>query len=216
MLLNYLQGFYSPTDLVIVSIVMIFALMVHNVTQAWVASKYGDASPRFAGFLNLDPQQHLEPMGVALLFILGFGWPKQVPVNSRNYSGRGRSEALVWYSGPLAYLAVAFACVVIGFVFATLGSPPLFRSFGLAASVAILHAVINLFPVFPLDGAKAALAWGNADVRRLVQQIASFGLLGFIIVFMLLGALGITSGLQRFFFNLFVNIVASIAGLFGL
>lgn len=213
MILNYLQGFYDTTDLIIVAIVMIFALVFHNVVQTWVASRYGDASPRFSGFNSFDPQQHLEPFGVMLLFILGFGWPKAVPVNSRNFGGRGRKEAIVWYSGPAAYLLIALGSVIVAIIFAALSSPALARSFQLAAIVAIRHAVINLFPVFPLDGARAALAWGNMDVRRFIQQIASYGPIGFIVVFMVLSYTGVLRVLENFFFRIIITIISLIPGL---
>jgi Zn-dependent protease len=212
MILDYLRGFYNSSDVVIVSIIMVFALMFHNIVQAWVAAKLGDASPKFAGYLNLDPSQHLEPVGVVMLFVLGFGWPKQIPVNSRSYPGRGRKEALVWYAGPAAYLLVALVCVIVATFLASFGSPQLARSFVLTASVATVHAVINLFPVYPLDGAKAAIAWGNADVRRLVRQVASYGLIGFIVIFMLLSYTGILGALQRLFLGFFFNIARFLVG----
>src|SRR5690606_30663517 len=73
MILNY---FNNPTILVIVSIIMVMALIFHNMVQAYVASRLGDQSPRLAGFLTFDPQRHLEPMGVVFLLLLGFGWPR--------------------------------------------------------------------------------------------------------------------------------------------
>lgn len=212
MILDYLRGFYNSSDVVIVSIIMVFALMLHNIVQAWVASKLGDAGPKFSGYLNFDPPQHLEPVGVVLLFLLGFGWPKQIPVNSRNYAGRGRQEALVWYSGPAAYLLVALVCVIVATFLASFNNPQLARSFVLTASVATVHAVINLFPVYPLDGAKAAIAWGNADVRRVVRQVASYGLIGFIVIFMLLSYTGILGLLQQLFLGLFFNIARFLVG----
>ena len=55
------------------------------------------------------PEDTIDPaVRVILLFVLGFGWPRRVPVNSRNYRGRGRQEAIVWYSGPASYLLVGF------------------------------------------------------------------------------------------------------------
>ncbi len=213
MIISYVQGLYNETDLIIVALVMIVALVFHNVFQAYVASRYGDASPRFAGYMKFDVQRQLEPTGVIFLFLLGFGWPQAIPTNSRNYRGRGQQEALVWYSGPLAYLIVAFASTLVGAVFASAGSPILARSFFLAASTAVLHAVINLFPVFPLDGAKAALAWGNPSVRRLVQQIASFGVLGFIVFFFIMSALGVTGTLQGLFLGIIRSLISLIPGL---
>ena len=214
MILDYLlRGTYSATDLIIVAIVMIFAFVFHNYVQAWTASRYGDSSPRFAGFMSFDLQQHLEPMGVLFLFLLGFGWPKPIPTNSRNYGGRGQQEAIVWYSGPVAYLIVAFFATLLAALLAAAGSTILGRSFILASSTAIIHAVINLFPVFPLDGAKAALAWGNADVRRVIQQIASYGIIGFIVVFLLLSYTGILGGLQALFQAGILRLISLIPGL---
>lgn len=213
MIISYIQGFYNTTDLIIVSLVMIIALVFHNVFQAYIASRYGDANPRFAGYMSFDLQRHLEPTGVLFLFLLGFGWPQPIPTSSRNYRGRGQQEALVWYGGPLAYLIVALVSSLVAAVFASMDSGILARSFILASSVAVLHAVINLFPVFPLDGAKAVLAWGNPSLRRFVQQIAGFGPFGFIIFFFILSSLGVTGALQGFFQGIILSIIRLIPGL---
>jgi Zn-dependent protease len=212
MVLNY---FNNPTVLIIASIVMVMALIFHNMAQAWMAGRYGDHTPRYQGFTQFDPQTHLEPMGVLFLFLLGFGWTKPVPVNSRNYAGRGRIEALVWYTGPLAYLLVATLAYTVAYVFVRTGSVPLAQAFIVSGNVAILHAVINLFPVFPLDGARAALAWGDRSVRNFVQQLAQFGILGFIVIFMLLSFTGVTGAITTFFRNLILGGLDAIFGLFG-
>jgi Zn-dependent protease len=213
MIIDYISGRYTTTDLIIVALVMILALVFHNVFQAYVASRYGDANPRFAGYMSFDIQRHLEPTGVLFLFLLGFGWPQAIPTNSRNYRGRGKQEAVVWYSGPLAYLIVALVASLVAAIFASANSPILARSFILASGTAVIHAVINLFPVFPLDGAKAALAWGNPSIRRFVQQLASFGPFGFIIFFFILSYLGVTGALQRFFQGVILSIIGLIPGL---
>ena len=210
MILRFLN---DPTTLVVSAIVMVFALMFHNVFQTWVAARLGDMRPRLAGFGQFEPQRQLEPMGVVLLFLLGFGWPRMVPIEGRNYGGRGRREALAWYAGPLAYLIVGFACVLAGSVFLAAGSPELYRSFLVAASYAVLHAVINLFPVFPLDGAMAALAWGNRSVRSFIQQIRQFGILGFLVVFLVLSYTGVIGFLQGFFLTVFQSVIRLLPGL---
>jgi Zn-dependent protease len=202
-----LNNLTDTTTLVISAIVMVFALMFHNVFQTWVAARLGDARPKLAGFGTFEPQQQLEPLGVILLFVLGFGWPKMVPIQSRNYRGRGRSEALAWYAGPLAYLIVGFVSVLVGSILLAAGSPDLYRAFLIASSYAVLHAVINLFPVFPLDGAMAALAWGNRSVRQLVEQLRQFGILGFLVVFLVLSYTGVIGVLQGFFLGIFQAVV---------
>lgn len=211
MILRYLN---NPTVLVISAIVMVMALILHNMVQAFVAQRLGDNSPRYAGFLAFDPQRQLDPIGVVFLFLLGFGWPRQVPVNGNNYRGRGRGrrEAWVWLSGIGAYLVVGFLSVVIAVVFSSLGQVQLASAFMVAASYAVLHAVINLFPILPLDMAHAALAWGNPDLRRFILQIQSFGVLGFMVFFLILSFLGVISGISSLFLRLFLRIIALFGG----
>jgi Zn-dependent protease len=208
MLLNY---FSNMTVLVIASIVMILALVFHNVFQTWVASRLGDHSPRLAGFGAFDPQRQLDGFGVILLLILGFGWPRQIPVNSRNY--RRKREALVWYSGPLAYLIVALLSFIIALLLERGGGIEVATAFLVAGRVAILHAAINLFPVLPLDGGHGALVLGNASVRRLVHQIAGYGTIGFIVLFLLLSMSGLLNRLVTLLQRFLVGIIQLIPGL---
>lgn len=208
-----LRFYNNPTVLIISAIVMVMALIFHNMVQAFVASRLGDDSPRFAGFLAFDPQRHLDPFGVLFLFLLGFGWPRAVPVNGRNYRGRGRREAWVWLSGIASYLVVGFLAMLAAAVFRAMGGTQLYVAFTVAASYAVLHAVINVFPVLPLDMAHAALAWGNRGLRQVVQQIAQFGVLGFMVFFLVLSFLGIISRLQFVFMQLFDGIIRLIPGL---
>lgn len=199
------------TVLVIASIIMLFALIFHNVFQTWLASRLGDQSPRLAGFGAFDPQRQLEPFGVILLLLLGFGWPRQIPVNGRNY--RGKKEALVWYGGPLAYLIVAFLSFVISVLLLRAGGGEASQGFAAAGQIAIIHAAINLFPVLPLDGGHGALVLGNASVRRLVHQIAGFGTLGFIVLFLLLSMSGLLGRLTSFLTRILLSIINLIPGL---
>jgi Zn-dependent protease len=213
MLLNYFQ---DPTTLVIASLIMVMALIFHNIAQTRVARRFGDLTPSYQGFGQFDPQTHLEPLGVIFLLIFGFGWAKPVPVNSRNYAGRGRSEAWVWYAGPLSYLAVATLVWFLAVLFNSLGAgPSVVRAFLVAGNVAILHAVIHLFPVFPLDGARAAMAWGDANVRRIVQQVAQYGFIGFIVIFMLLNYSGVLGAIQRFVSGIVLGTVQAVFRLLG-
>jgi Zn-dependent protease len=213
MLLNY---FSDPTILIVATLVMVMALIFHNIFQTWVARRLGDLTPTYQGFGQFDPKTHLEPMGVFFLLLLGFGWTRQVPVNSRNYPKRGRQEALVWYSGPLAFLLVATVSWFLAVLFNQLGAgTSLVGAFAVAGNVAVLHAVIHLFPVFPLDGARAALAWGNPQVRRVVQQLAQYGVLGFVVVFFLLSFTGVTGAITIFFRNLILGGIEALFRLFG-
>ena len=210
MILNYLN---NPTVLVIALIVMVMALIFHNMIQAYVASRLGDHSARLAGFTSFDPQRQLDPIGALFLALLGFGWPRSIPVNSRNYAGRGRAEAWVWLSGIGAYLLVGFLSFVAAAAFRSLENQQLYAAFQVAASTAVLHAVINLFPLLPLDMGRAVLAWGNPDLKRFVMQIAQFGILGFMVFFLVLNLTGVISRLMLVFFRFFESILGLIPGI---
>lgn len=213
MLLRY---FNEPTVLIIAAIVMLIALMFHNVFQAMVARRLGDLTASYQGFGRFDPQTHLDPIGVLLLLLLGFGWSKPIPVNSRNYPGRGRGEAWVWYAGPASYLIVATVSWFLAVLLLRAGGgSEVVGGFFAAGQIAVLHAVVQIFPVFPLDGARALLAWGPLEVRRVVQQIAQFGFIGFIVVFMLLSYTGVLSAVTRFFSQIVLGTIQALFNLFG-
>ncbi len=207
----FLRLISQPTVLVISAIVMVMALIFHNIVQSLVAERFGDRSPRLAGFAAFEPQRQLDPFGVLFLLLLGFGWPRTVPINTRNYRGRG--EAWVWLSGIGAYLVVAFVSLLLAATFRALNSPVLYLAFEVSASYAVLHAVVNLFPVLPLDMGRAALAWGNPDVRRVIMQIAQFGVLGFMVFFFVLSYTGIIGRIMFFVERLFSGIIGLIPGL---
>lgn len=213
MLLNYFQ---DPTILVIASLIMVMALIFHNIVQTQVARRFGDLTPSYQGFAQFDPQTHLEPLGVIFLLVFGFGWAKPVPVNSRNFPGRGRNEAWVWYAGPISYLVVATVSWFLAVLFNSAGAgASLVAAFVVAGNVAVLHAVVHIFPVFPLDGARAALAWGNASVRRVVQQVAQYGFIGFIVIFMLLNYSGVLGAIQRTLANIILGSIQALFRAFG-
>lgn len=203
----------EPTTFVIAALIMVMALIFHNIVQTFVADRLGDRSPRLAGFMAFDPQRQLDLYGLFFLVLLGFGWPKSIPVNPRNYRGRGRGEGWVWVSGIGAYLLVSFLSLLVGALFGAMGNVALYRAFATAASIALLHAVINIFPILPLDMGRSALAWGPPEVRRVIMQIAQFGILGFIVFFFILNATGVISQLMFVFQRLFVSIISLIPGL---
>ena len=118
----------------------------------------------------------------------------------------------MWLSGIAAYLLVGFLSLAASVALRRGSARRISRSRSRPPPrIAMVHAVINLFPVLPLDMAHAALAWGNPDVRRIIQQIAGFGVLGFMVFFFILSFLGVISGLVRLFLQVFLNIIAALS-----
>lgn len=78
---------------------ILIALTLHEVAHGYVAWKCGDPTAKMLGRLSLNPLRHLDPIGTLSMFLMGFGWAKPVPVNSRNYKNFRRDDILVSVAG---------------------------------------------------------------------------------------------------------------------
>jgi Zn-dependent protease len=163
-------------------------LVLHNLFQAYLADRYGETAPRRYGFLSLDLRVHLEPLGLVLLLLLGFGWPRFVPTNLPGWKG-----AMVALMGPLGFFFAAFLYGLL----ARFLPYPFGEGLLVAQRLMLLHAAIYLFPVPPLDGAKALYAVGGLEARRFLDQIAALGPLGFILIFLVLSFAGVTASVVQ-------------------
>ncbi|AEB11977.1 site-2 protease family protein [Marinithermus hydrothermalis] len=172
----------------------VFGLVVHNLAQAWLADRYGDSGPRRYGFLTLEPRVHLDPLGLLLLLLLGFGWPRFVPFRVL----RGNREAWVALMGPVGFLLAAFVYLLISALLPrTLALDQVGLGLQFAALIMVRHAAVYLFPVPPLDGARALYAVGGYEVRRFLDRIGSYGPIGFLVIFLVLSFTGFLGAVER-------------------
>ncbi|MBI4296964.1 MAG: site-2 protease family protein, partial [Chloroflexi bacterium] len=97
-----------PVLLVTVGLALVVGITVHEYSHALAAYRLGDATAKMQGRLSLNPLAHLDPMGTAMIFLVGFGWGKPVPVNPHMLRKGGRTGmSLVAAAGPLANLVTA-------------------------------------------------------------------------------------------------------------
>ena len=102
-------------------IVLVVAIVGHEIMHGLVAYKYGDSTAKNAGRLNINPLVHVDPIGTiivpAMLYITSagfiFGWAKPVPVDITKVISRG---------GYLGAMAVALAGIFYNLVFALIAS----------------------------------------------------------------------------------------------
>ena len=168
---------------------LLVGLVLHEVAHAYVADSLGDGTPRRAGRLSLNPLRHLDPLGSALIFFVGFGWAKPVPISPLN---SGRNTALIALAGPATNLVIAgLSGIVI-----KLGYVPFFHPFvapsqarywsrvwtdspdnllglflGTIVLLNVILAVFNLLPLAPLDGFRVALGVLPSNVSRHVSRL---------------------------------------------
>jgi Zn-dependent protease len=139
---------------------VIIALSFHEYGHALVAVKCGDPTPKNQGRLTINPKAHVDPIGLACLALVGFGWGVPVQINPRNFRHPRRDELLVSLAGVAMnfLLAVVFMGIVkLAFTF---GSSFMLTSIGDTVRLILLYTVqinivllvFNLIPVPPLDG----------------------------------------------------------------
>jgi len=155
MLINLLFQGQAVLFLLIV-IALVISLTFHEFGHALTAKLFGDDTAQRAGRLTLNPAAHIDPLGLLMVVIVGFGYARPVPTNPANYTSRW-ADLAVSSAGPAMNLLVA--------VFATnfygLGLTmqwEIFQGHGPAyffiylARINLVLMVFNLIPLGSLDG----------------------------------------------------------------
>ncbi|AZI43642.1 site-2 protease family protein [Deinococcus psychrotolerans] len=140
----------NPTAFVIIALALTLSLTAHEFAHAYTADRLGDPTPRRMGRVTLNPLAHLDPFGVILLLVAGFGFARPVPVNFNNLGRWGM--VAVAAAGPISNILIALLCVVLLKVLpeTNLGDTIL----GIVASINVVLAVFNLIPIPLLDGSR--------------------------------------------------------------
>ncbi|WP_018085146.1 site-2 protease family protein [Desulfurispora thermophila] len=171
--------FPSLSELAIMLPAIVVGLTVHEFAHGWAAYMLGDNTARQAGRLTLNPLAHIDPVGLLLLFIAGFGWAKPVPVNPFHmYGDRRRGMLLVALAGPATNMLVALlSAVLLGL---GLWRWPYIQAIMIQMiNINVVLAIFNLLPVPPLDGSKilAGLLPGRQEWLWQLEQYGTIVLL---------------------------------------
>jgi len=181
------------TEVVFAIIILIFSVVIHEVSHGYAANSLGDPTAKLSGRLTLNPLYHLDWFGSLILPLItyslgGFilGWAKPVPYNPYNLKGKW-GEAFVAGAGPLSNLILA---IIFGMLirFAPLWNLPesLVAISVKIVFINILLMVFNLIPVPPLDGSKilfALIPYRYGNVRIWLERYSLF-LIIFVIFFL--------------------------------
>ena len=172
-----------PEVLVLLIPVLLFALVFHEFSHAWVANKLGDPTARYAGRLTLNPIAHLDPIGGLMILFVGFGWAKPVPVDIRYLHNPRVDMMKIAFAGPASNLLLAFIAGTIlrlGFVHGTVAMMIM-----LFTQINIMLAVFNMIPIAPLDGSQifsGLLIRTNPELVRNLQIYGPQILMGVILI----------------------------------
>ena len=149
-----LEGEYFLFLAILASLIM--SLSLHEFGHAFAAKKFGDDTAERQGRLTINPIAHIDPMGLLMVILIGFGYAKPVPTDPRNYNSFW-AQFVVAAAGPLANLIIAVVAYNLylhgvqsewpGF-----SDPGVRTLFTIVVIVNLVLMVFNLIPLGPLDG----------------------------------------------------------------
>ena len=166
---------------------LLIAFTVHEFAHAYTAYKLGDDTAKKQGRLTLNPLSHIDPLGMILILIVGFGWAKPVPVNRYFFKNPRLAGVLVSLMGPISNLVLAIIGAGIFYFLLAIGvagSLPtiVIQFFDLFIGLNVLLFVFNLLPIPPLDGYRIVEDLVSKNVRAKMTQYEQYGALVFLIL----------------------------------
>ena len=141
------------------------------------------------------------------MLVLGFGWAKPVPINTRNFRNPKRGMALSALAGPMANAIVGLlSAALYGFLVALRaylvyrGISPFANTclgytcelFALSALYNLLFMAFNLIPIPPFDGSRIALAFLPTNIYFSIMRYERQIMFGLLIALMVLSRLGLS------------------------
>jgi Zn-dependent protease len=179
------------------SVMLVPALMAitcHEVSHGFIADKLGDNTARYMGRLTLNPLKHLDIIGTLMVFIVGIGWAKPVPVNFNNLRNPKRDMIWVAAAGPITNFIMATASAVVLRGLAALGDripdaamiqmliDPIALMLAFSIYINLLLAIFNLIPVPPLDGGRVAVGLLPYRQSNALARVEPFGMIIIIVL----------------------------------
>ena len=171
---------------------VLFAITVHEAAHGYVARYFGDNTAWLLGRVTLNPLKHIDPIGTivmpAMMYLATFaipggpfilGYAKPVPVRFDKLRNPKRDMIWVALAGPGVNLIQALMWAI---VFVMLDKTDIADDFfvlmakaGVVVNLAL--AVLNLFPLPPLDGGRVLVGLLPWRYGQYVARIEPFGFL---------------------------------------
>jgi Zn-dependent protease len=169
-------------------LLMIPAIILHEVAHGYVAYLLGDPTAKNAGRLTLNPIAHVDLWGTILLpglmllasggqFALGYAKPVPINPNLMTRSGFRNGMLLTGAAGPAVnvILAVVFA-MVFRVLHAFGASEIVLYMVEFFVLINLVLAFFNLIPIPPLDGSRVVQRFLKGNALRAYHSIEPYGI----------------------------------------
>ena len=176
-------------------IILIFSVIIHEVSHGYMADFLGDQTPRMQGRLTLNPLKHIDPVGSILVplvtYLIGgftFGWARPVIYNPHNLKNKRSGEFLIAIAGPASNLIIAliFGTLIRFTALANIFPNSVIEISTYIVLINIALAIFNLIPLPPLDGSKLLFAFFPDQYGRIRYILETYSSIFVLIVVFLL------------------------------
>ena len=140
----------------LIVLALVISLSFHEFGHAATAKLFGDNTAQLAGRLTLNPLAHIDPMGLIMVMLVGFGYAKPVPTDPSKFRSQW-ADLLISSAGPgmnflLAFVSINAYILALnaGVDFLAQQGPQFFFVF--LAKINLLLMIFNLIPLGALDG----------------------------------------------------------------
>ena len=203
--------FSNPVLFVILAVVLLYSVILHEVAHGWVAHLFGDDTAIRQGRLTLNPASHVDPLGTLMLFLVGFGWARPVPVNYYSFSNARFGLFCVALAGCLTNILIAtIALILIQFRVVNTGSV-FYAMLPIVVKINIILGAFNLIPIPPLDGSKILMSFLPYKAQLSLAKLEPYGF--FILIFLLFT--GLLNPVIALLENLIYGLIGFLFSLFG-
>jgi Zn-dependent protease len=190
------------TSIAIYAIPVIIAITLHEAAHGFVARLLGDDTAEKAGRVTLNPLKHIDLFGTIILpaFLLLtkagflFGYAKPVPVNFAALHHPKRDMIWVAAAGPAMNILLAMTSVVLlegVFLFGPASPQWLPAMLWSSVEINLVLAVLNLWPIPPLDGSKIAVGLLPPRLALPLWRLSRFGMIFLLVIFFVAPLAGI-------------------------
>lgn len=155
---------------------VLVCLTVHETCHGLAALALGDPTARRMHRLSFNPLHHIDWLGLASMFLCGFGWAKPVPVDMRYFKNPKAGMALTALAGPVSNFLLAFLLMFAASVISRFTAGPVVFLMT-TAMLSIGLGLFNLVPIPPLDGSKVLFSLLPDRAYYTLMRFERFGML---------------------------------------
>ncbi len=159
-------GDFGPPYLIGWVFWVLFSITLHELAHGWAAIRVGDRTPIEMHRMVWNPIVHMGQMSLVMFALIGIAWGA-MPVNPHRMRGR-HAEAFVAFAGPMMNLLLAGVSLLLlvlwlglvegqwagGLPVGDAASQNMILLFRLGMFLNLILFMLNMLPVFPLDGGR--------------------------------------------------------------